>query len=184
MNVPNLKRMTAEEYALWAERQDTGRFELIDGIVVQMNAETVTHVRIKMRIAFALQRALSASGVQGEVLGDGVAVRIADRLVHEPDAMLRLGAPLPGDTLLVTDPVIVVEVLSPSTGPIDTGRKLTNYFLLETVQHYLVVDTAKRLVLHYVRGPDGLPIMRAPISTGDIALDPPGISISVADVFE
>ena len=184
MNVPNLKRMTAEDYALWAERQDTGRFELIDGLVVQMNAETATHARVKLRIAMALHEAITKAQIQGEAYGDGMAVRIADRIVHEPDAMLRLGPRLPGHTILVTDPLIVVEVLSPSTGPIDTGRKLTNYFLLETVQHYLVVDTTKRLVLHYVRGSDGQPIMRAPISSGDVALDPPGLSISIDEIFE
>ena len=184
MNVPNLKRMTAEDYAQWAERQDTGRFELIDGIVVQMNAERADHAQIKLNIALALRQRLKVLSIAGQVFGDGMAVRIADRIVHEPDAMLRLGQRLPGETILVTDPVIVVEVLSPSTGPIDTGRKLTNYFLLETVQHYLVVDTTKRLVLHYVRGTDGLPIMRAPISAGDVILDPPGLSISIAEIFE
>ena len=184
MNVPNLKRMTAEDYAQWAMRQDTGRFELIDGMVVQMNPERLVHVRVKTRISKALERALAKANLAGEVLWDGMALRIGDKTVHEPDAMLRLGEPLSGETILVTDPVIVVEVLSPSTGPIDTGRKLSNYFLLETVQHYLVVDTTKRLVLHYVRGTDGLPIMRAPISTGDVVLDPPGLSISIAEIFE
>jgi Uma2 family endonuclease len=184
MNVPNLKRMTAEDYAQWATRQDTGRFELIDGIVVQMNAERADHAQVKLNVAIALRQLLKASSIAGQVFGDGMAVRIADRVVHEPDAMLRLGPRLPGDTILVTDPVIVVEVLSPSTGPVDTGRKLTNYFMLDTVQHYLVVDTAKRLVLHYVRGEDGQPIMRAPISAGDVVLDPPGSSISIAEIFE
>lgn len=184
MNVPHLKRMTAEEYAQWAERQDTGRFELVDGMVVQMNAETASHAKVKLNVAFALRQQLKAQSVAGEVFGDGMAVRIADRIVHEPDAMLRLGSRLPGDTILVTDPVIVVEVLSPSTGPIDTSRKLTNYFLLDTVQHYLVVDTTKRLVLHYVRGPDGAPIMHAPKTAGDIVLDPPGLSLSLNEIFE
>lgn len=74
--------------------------------------------------------------------------------------------------------------MSPSTGPIDTGRKLTNYFTLVSVQHYLVVDTVKQLVLDNVRGSDGQPVMRSPISSGAIALDPPGLSITIDEIFE
>lgn len=184
MNVSNLKRMTADEYALWAERQETGRFELIDGMVVQMNAETAAHAKVKLNIAVALKLRLKASTLEGTVFGDGMAVRIADAVVHEPDVMLRLGPKVPGHTVLITDPVIVVEVLSPSTGPIDTTVKLTNYFLVETVQHYLVVDTTKQLVLHYIRGDGGQPVMRPPISDGTITLDPPGLSITISEIFD
>lgn len=184
MNIPNLKRMTAEDYALWAKRQETGRFELIDGMVVQMNAERSDHAQIKLNIAMALKQSLKSSGIAGTVYGDGMAVRISERIVHEPDAMVRLGTRLPGHAVFVTDPVIVVEVLSPSTGPIDTGHKLTNYFLLDTVQHYLIVDTTKQLVLHYIRGADRLPNMRSPVSAGEVVLDPPGLSISIAEIFE
>jgi Uma2 family endonuclease len=184
MNVARLRRMTADEYASWSQQQATARYELIDGQVVQMNAERMGHMRAKSRIANALQNALSGSVFEGETCWDGMAVKIDAHTVHEPDAMLRLGTRLSDDEIFVTDPVVVVDVLSPSTGPIDSGRKLTNYFLLDSVQHYLVVDTVKRLVLHYVRGGDGAPIMRPPVSAGAVQLDPPGLSISIAEIFE
>lgn len=97
MNAPNLKRMTAEDYALWAERQETGRFELIDGMVVQMNPERADHARIKLNISSVLCSQLKISRIAGEVFGAGMAVRISGTTVHEPDAMLRLGELLPGD---------------------------------------------------------------------------------------
>lgn len=181
MNLP-LKHMTAEEFAAWAERQDLGRFELLDGVVVQMNAEMLVHARVKSRVARALETALAHRGLEGEVYGDGMALRIADRLVHEPDAMVRLGTLLPGETVLITDPVIVVEVLSPSTGPIDTSVKLVNYFKVQSVQHYLIVNATKELVLHYSRGADGQPNMSV-IEDGLITLDPPGLTIRHADLF-
>ncbi len=184
MNIPNLKRMTAEEYVLWAQRQETGRYELIDGLVIEMNAETSGHARVKLNVAFAFKQWLRASSADGEVFGDGMAVRIAERVVHEPDAMLRLGEPLPGDAVVVTDPVIVVEVLSPSTGPIDTGLKLANYFTLESVQHYLVINTVKRVVQHFVRDRDGKPVMRPLIDEGAIDLNPPGLTLTLDEIFE
>lgn len=184
MNIPNLKRMTAEEYVLWAQRQETGRYELIDGLVIEMNAERMDHMRVKARVANALDRQLRSAQIKGEVCWDGMALRIEDRTVHEPDAMLRLGEPLPGDAVVVTDPVIVVEVLSPSTGPIDTGLKLANYFTLESVQHYLVINTVKRVVQHFVRDRDGKPVMRPLIDEGAIDLSPPGLILTLDEIFE
>ena len=184
MNVPNLKRMTAEEYAEWAERQETGRFELIDGIVVQMNSERAEHAQVKLNVAVALRAALKDLGVAGRVFTDGMAVRISERIVHEPDAMLWLGSSMGRNVVLIEDPLIVVEVLSPQSGPIDTGTKLVNYFSLPSVQHYLVINTVKQLVLHYTRGEDGKPVMRPPVSAGHVELDPPGLAIAIADIFE
>ena len=180
MNLP-LKHMTAEEFVAWAMTQELGRFELIDGVVVQMNAERVGHVRTKFRVAQLLHESLAASELEGEVFGDGMAVKIADRLVHEPDAMLRLGKPLADDCIIVTDPVIVVEVLSPSTGPVDTGTKLINYFRLPSVRHYLVIDTARKVLLHYFRSANGGPELRL-IEEGTIDLGD-GLTLGLADIF-
>lgn len=183
MNVAHQKRMTADEFIAWAMLQETGRYELIDGIVVQMNAERAIHARVKLNLAIALRGAFKRSGLTGDVFGDGMTVRINEATVHEPDALVRCGPPLADDTTLITDPLVIAEVLSPSTGPVDTGLKLLNYFSLASVQQYLVVDTRKRVVLHYLRGADGQPIMHT-VSDGDLCLDPPGLTLTIADFFQ
>jgi Uma2 family endonuclease len=182
MNVAHLKRMTADEFVAWAMRQESGRYELVDGVVVQMNAERAIHGRVKLNLAITLRAAFQQAGLSGDVLGDGMAVRINETTVHEPDALVRCGAPLPDETTILTDPVIVCEVLSPSTGPVDTGLKLLNYFALPSVEHYLVVNTSKRTLLHYARGRDGQPTLRT-VSEGTLRLDPPGLTIAVAEIF-
>ena len=174
--------MTAEEFVAWAMNQELGRFELIDGVIIKMNSERSVHARVKRRIANTLEAAMWRAGLDGEVFGDGMAVKISANLVHEPDAMLRMGAPLADDTVLVTDPVIVVELLSPSTGPVDTSTKLVNYFTLPSVQHYLIVNTTKRIVLHYTHGANGQPVMKT-VTSGELALTPPGIAVDIAEFF-
>jgi Uma2 family endonuclease len=174
--------MTAEEFVLWAGRQERGRYELIDGLVVQMNAERSVHERIKLNIAIALRNALRRSGLKGETYGDGMAVLVTEHLVHEPDSLVRLGAPLHDDATIVTDPVIVVEVLSPSTGPVDTSTKLANYFTLPSVENYLVVNTTARSVQHYYRGSDGRPTMRV-VTEGVLDCTPPGLQVGVEEFF-
>ena len=181
MNLP-LKHMTAEEFAAWAMRQETGRYELIDGVVVAMNAERLEHARAKTRILFAFMAAIERSGVMAEALPDGVAIKINNRKVYEPDCLVRCGTPLGGEVVLVTDPVIVVEVLSPSTGPVDLSDKLIGYFTVPTIQHYLIANLNNRLVLHYSRSPDGEPTMKT-IRRGEIDLDPPGLKVAVDSFF-
>ncbi|HJY17125.1 MAG TPA: Uma2 family endonuclease, partial [Xanthobacteraceae bacterium] len=80
------------------------------------------------------------------------------------------------------NPVIVVEVLSPSTRHIDAQIKLAGYFRLSSVMHYLVIDPDKPLVLHHARNADGTILTRI-VSDGMIGLDPPGIEIAVGDIY-
>jgi Uma2 family endonuclease len=74
---------------------------------------------------------------------------------YEPDASVRLGMPGPPDAMKITDPVSVVEVVSPSSVHSDASAKLIGYFKLDSVQHYLVIDPDSRTVTHHSRTADG-----------------------------
>jgi Uma2 family endonuclease len=155
MEQPKQIEFTADEFIAWALEQPTGRFELDNGTVVAMAPERVNHGRAKARAWRALDAAIAARGLACEALPDGATVRIDDRTVYEPDALVRCGPPLPGDAIEVNDPVIVVEVVSPSSRGIDTGAKLASYFSLPCVRHYLIVDTDKQVVIHHHLVEDG-----------------------------
>lgn len=173
---------TADEFVAWAMAQPSGRFELADGRVVAMAPECVGHARAKLKAVIALGAAIERAGLGCEAMTDGVAVRIDDRTVYEPDALVRCGAPTPGGDVSVSDPVIVVEVISPSSQSIDSGRKLVGYFRLPSLRHYLVVDAEERVVLHHHRdeaGAIGVRILRE----GRLVLEPPGLAVDVGELF-
>ena len=92
------------------------------------------------------------------------------------------GPPPPGDALEITDPVIVVEVLSPSTAAIDHGPKLMGYFSLPSLAHYLILDPERRVAIHHKRGQGDIIETRI-LSEGVVRLDPPGIEAPVAEMF-
>lgn len=117
------------------------------------------------------------------MLGDGLSVRIDAKTVYEPDALMRCGDPLDDDTVEIADPVIVVEVGSPSTRMLDAGLKLGDYFRLPSVRHYLIVNTASRSVIHHERSEDGRIETRI-VRAGAMTLDPPGIAMAVESFFE
>jgi Uma2 family endonuclease len=80
------------------------------------------------------------------------------------------------------DPIIVVEVLSPTSVHMDTSAKLIGYFKLPSVRHYLVIDPDVRTVTHHARGADDQ-MSAQTLSAGTLRLDPPGIEIDVAELF-
>lgn len=169
-------------YRRWAEAQPRGRFEWVDGEVIAMAPKRVNHARVKGRIWRALDRAVEAAGLDCEALPDGITVEIGEHTDYEPDAVVNCGDRIDGDEIAATRPVIIVEVLSPSTRSVDTGRKLADYFTLESLRHYLVVRADKPQVVHHARDVVGTIITRI-VTDGELQLDPLGISLNVADFY-
>ena len=173
----DLPAMDADAFVAWQlGRAGPGRFELEDGQVLQMPTEGFLHSEVSIRVASRLLAAIESAGIEAQVFGSQMDVRISERRVFEPDVTVRLGPRRPAHDTLVDDPVIVVEVLSPSTAQRDLTVKLQAYLSLSTLQHYLVVDANERRVVHHRR----VDIDRFESRIhGDepIVLDPPGLSI-------
>ena len=94
---------------------------------------------------------------------------------------MNCGPPASPDAIAAANPVIIAEVLSPGTQSIDTGEKLAGYFRLPSVQHYLIVSTRRREVIHHRR--EGEVIASRVITIGRIELDPPGITIDIDELY-
>ncbi len=181
MGVLPQKRMTVDEFLAWAEGQP-GRYELYNGIVYAMSPERAAHAEAKHAVANALASAIARAKLGCWMLPDGMTVRIDEDTAHEPDALVYCGPKLPRDAIEVPNPVIVAEVLSPSTRHIDASAKLAGYFKLASVHHYLILDPEKRLLIHHARGNAGLIATRL-ASKGTLDLDPPGLRLAVAKLF-
>jgi len=176
------KPMDVHAFLSFAERQERGRFELWRGELVAMAPERVEHVRAKFAISRALATAIEKSGLGCEAFVDGLAVAIDSETAYEPDALVNCGEKIPIGSMLAPTPVIVAEVVSPSSLKRDTSLKVDGYFSVATIAHYLVVDLSKRVVLHYRRESGariGLTILR----DGELALDPPGMTLALAEFF-
>jgi Uma2 family endonuclease len=181
---PKPPRMTADEFIAWAMEQPEGeRHELEAGEVVSMAPERAGHWRVKARVVRALTEAIEQVGLECEVFSDRVAVEVSTDTVYEPDAMVLCGAPVFDDTAKMKDPVIVVEVLSPSTGARDAGAKLVDYFGIPSLRHYLLVSGKTRTVIHHARS-EGREIATRIVREGVVRLDPPGVALDIGGLFQ
>ncbi len=173
--------LTVERY-LEAYRSAPGRYELVDGTVLKMSAETVRHVRLKGRVFRALSAAIDKRGASCEVFQDGIAIKISANTAREPDVSVQCGKELDGASLLLDKPLIVVEVVSPSSVSKDQDQKLAEYFSVPSIMHYLIVWPNKAMCYHRKRIENDK-ILTTIVRSGKVEFDPPGISISVKDIF-
>ncbi len=171
-------RMTADEFIAWAMEQPEGQhYELVAGEVFAMAPERAAHGRMKGRMYNRLVEAIQMASARCEAFPDGMSVRVDAVTLYEPDAMVRCGAPIDDNATEVTDPVIVVEVVSPSSHKRDSGSKLEDYFRIPSVRHYLIVKTENQAVIHHRRDEAGA-ITTHIVRDGAIRLDPPGLTVT------
>jgi Uma2 family endonuclease len=173
--------MTVEEFLAWAEGKK-GRFELWNGEPYAMAPERVAHAETKFSAALAFNTALNALRLPCRILLDGVAVRIDARSTYQPDIIVYCGERLPPNEREVQNPIIVIEVLSPSTKAIDMRLKLKRYFELPSVLHYVILDADERSIIHYSKGKGDVIAMRI-ASEGELRFDPPGFAVDVRSLF-
>ena len=172
--------MTSDEFLIWALDQP-GDYELVDGFPVQMQAERIRHAGVKGLVYRALGDAILRGNLPCEAWPDGVALRIDDTRTRKPDAVVTCGGTQDGDALALERAVIVVEVLSPSNSNTDKLEKLDDYQRVPGLVHYLIVHPIQRYVIHHRFG--GEATQTRVVRDGDLRLEPPGLTVPVADLF-
>ena len=173
--------MDVNAFLAWAEGRE-GRWELRDGQPVMMSPERAVHALAKFSAQIALREGGRRAGLPCRVFPDGMTVRMNARTAFEPDALVVCPPPTDLNTMEIPNPIIVLEVLSPSTAADDHGVKLDGYFSLGSVIHYLILDPDRRVMIHHRRGQAGAIETRA-LREGKVILDPPGFEAQVAAFF-
>jgi Uma2 family endonuclease len=131
------------------------RYEMYDGEVFAMAGGSPNHGEISLNAAIALRSRAKPKGCK--TYGPDVYVRPEDgnHSAMSPDAYVRCGPPLPDGQRFVTDPIVIVEVLSPSTMAFDRGAKLQRYFNITSVQHVIHLYQDEYRAEMWTRPPEG-----------------------------
>jgi Uma2 family endonuclease len=173
--------MDVDAFLDWASKLE-GKFELHDGRPVAMSPERVRHAGTKSETYAALREAIRRANLPCRAYVDGITVRVRNNRAFIPDVLVASPAP-PPDAVTIGNPVIVVEVLSPTTEEADHGIKLNGYFSLPSLAHYLILDPVLRVAIHHTRESHARGAPRH-YHSGSLRLDPPGLDVAVEDLFE
>ena len=154
------KPMTIAEFDAFVENQlEALDYELVEGEVVLMTNPNRRHEVIVSNIGAPLKPAMDRRGCRAYQGGMRVQLDARSNNIDKvkPDIVVQCGKnDRAGDLLhYITDPIVIVEVLSPSTMDVDRGAKLDFYKLMRTVMHIAIVYQDQLRIEHYRRQPEG-----------------------------
>jgi Uma2 family endonuclease len=174
-----------EYFAL--EEAGDARFEYWDGDLVCMSGGSRAHGIISINVVVSLANRLRGAGCRP--FGADMAILTPTLPPYRyPDASVVCGK-LQTQHVNVLDaivnPVVIVEVLSPSTRALDEGQKFEAYKAITTFREYLLVEQGEPRVTRYARQPDGS-WSREDVAALDsiLTLESVGCSIPLRDIYE
>ena len=178
MNVVTRQEMSLEEFLAWEEQQEL-RWEYDGSQPVAMVGGTRSHSRIQRNIIIALGNRLRGSSC--EVLTSDLQIEAAGSIRY-PDAFVACGGG-PGSSRVVLDPVIVFEVISPSTARTDRIIKNREFKATPSIMRYVLLEQEDVVATMFERnGDDWVGRM---LAAGDVLRMPEiGIEVPLAEFYE
>jgi Uma2 family endonuclease len=178
MSVALLRPMTISEFLAWEEQQEL-RWEFDGFEPVAMTGGTSEHSAIQRNLSIAVGGRLRGNRCQ--LYTSDLKVAVAGSIRY-PDAFV-VCSPVSRGTLVVTDPIVVFEVLSPSTASTDIGVKNEEYRDTPSIQRYVMLAQDHQRATVFARiGDDWV----GHIISGEATLEMPeiGIEIPLAELYE
>jgi Uma2 family endonuclease len=176
--------MTPQAY-LEFERASEIKHEYFEGEVFAMSGASRNHNRIVISVGASLYAQLRQSPC--EVFPSDMRVKAHSGLYTYPDISAACSEPQFEDTAVDTllNPILIIEVLSPSTERYDRGRKFQHYRHIPSMQEYVLIAQDSCHVERYVRRPNNEWVLS---ETADInsALELTSIQcrLALADIYE
>ena len=172
----------AEYFALEASSEE--RHEYFDGEVFAMAGGTKSHNLITQNFTMALRGSLRGKGCQ--VYMEDVRLAMQDDFHYTyPDVVVTCDPADRRDPLTVRQPVLIVEVLSPSTADYDRSRKFKQYQKISSLRHYVLVSQTAWVLEWFRRDEAGQWIYTVFSDPADV-LEIPDLTLRLplADVYE
>jgi Uma2 family endonuclease len=176
--------LTPEEY-LVRERLAETKSEYYLGEMFAMVGASRKHNLIVASLVASFMTSLRERNC--EVYPGDMRLLVSDTgLYTYPDVMVVCGKPILADTNfdILTNPVLIVEVLSESTKDYDLGGKFHQYMRIPSLQEYLTVSQTEMMIDQHIRQPDNSWLIRELVpANGKVAIQCLGIELDFADVY-
>lgn len=179
MGLPARKRMTVEEFLAWTPPDDSLRYELVDGFPVGQAWPSKAHGRISTNLGTALTNRLRAGG-RPCAPEQGSTLRIDPKdTVRAPDLLVRCGK----TELEADDPVLAIEVVSPSNTARELSRRRRDYALVGIREVLEVEQDTAEVRTYRLRGEFWAEEATIRGVDGDVTLESLGLSIPMAEIY-
>ncbi len=174
------KLYTLEEYFAFCEMHE-GRYEFVNGEIIEMSGESVTANQIAGNIHFYMRGLLEDEPyifVQNAVklqVKEGKIFRIPDFLIFKESG---------NQVKYATEPILIVEVLSDSSAKTDRTTKLNEYRLIPSLKYYVIVEQDSCFVEIYIRDGDRWYVELYDQLSDKIMLEHFGLEMSLDTIYK
>jgi Uma2 family endonuclease len=182
MNLQTKIPTTADEFLRWNAGRE-GKREFVRGRVVEMMVgASKYHLVVVSRLQYQLMRQL---GLKDYAIGSAEFGVKTEAGVRYPDALVdrMTGA---GSELAAREPLLLAEVLSPSSHGRDFGEKVSDYATIPSLLYYIVLSQEEAGVWLWSRDPDGVwsgPRMMAGLQQR-LELDRLQVTVDVGEIYD
>lgn len=173
---------SAEDFLAWEETQ-TEKHEFVAGEVFAMTGARQDHVVVSLNIASALKQRLRGTPCRAYIADMKLRVEAADAFFY-PDVMVSCHPDDRKSERFISQPALIVEVLSDSTADYDRGGKFVAYRTLESLKEYLIVDIEARRVECFRRTADNDWLLHDYIGDVECQLTSLNFNLPLAEIFE
>jgi Uma2 family endonuclease len=174
--------MSAEQFLAW-DAQQRERWEFVAGEVFAMTGGSVKHATVALNVGMALRRHLKGTPCRTFLNDVKLRVEPVDAYYY-PDVMVTCSAADARDPLIQREPLLLVEVLSPSTASYDRGGKFAAYRTLPTLREVLFVDPDARTCDLFRLGDKGLWELHPAAPGADVQLASVDLTITAAVLWD
>lgn len=185
MQATKLDNLTFEEY-LEIERNSEIKYEYHNGYIYSMAGGTLNHSRISTNIIRNISQGLIKKGSLCELFNSEAKLHIekSNRYVY-PDAMVVCGDIQTSEDYAeaITNPILIIEVLSKSTADYDRGDKFFFYQQIESLQEYILVEQEKMQIDIYSRRKNLWKISRVTQEDGVLYLTSLDMEVDLGEIY-
>jgi Uma2 family endonuclease len=191
-NVPPLTLRTSKVYTLEQylvrEERSLEKHEFFDGKILKMPNAKFRHNLIATNMSFAIKLALRGQSTRYLVVGDGQKIYIPEENVAiYPDGIVICEQPIYYDNheYLITNPLVVIEVLSRSTQAFDRSSQFDLYKSLPSFKEYLLIDSRKYAVETRFQVSEELWRIRSMTNKRQsVSIESLGITLTLEDIYD
>src|SRR5260370_13836070 len=177
-----IRRMTIEEFLRWDDGTNT-RYELIDGFPVAMAPPAEAQRILALRLGSRIDAALAGRRPCNAQIEPGVVRPDRADSYYVPDIAVTCEPNEPGRQAMV-DPILIVEILSPSTERTDRRLKLPASQAIETVREIMLIDADSHHAELYRRECDRCAIQLVVGAEASLLLTTVDLRISMSELYE
>lgn len=177
---------TYEEY-LALEQASPTKMQFVDGVAYAMAGGTLEHAELAANFIAALSVLLQPGRGRCRTYTRDAKIHVTTSgNSYYPDVSVVCGPreTAPQDANAITNPTLLVEVLSDGTESFDRGKKFKDYQRLPSLQHYLLANQDEARIEHFRRNDDGTWTLSNAEAGGVVRLPDLGGELAVDDIYQ